>query len=282
MSEKWRERILAAILAAVMALLGIQTATTVSGCGKAPPAPECPEPKPDPKPDPKPEPEPEPEPQPPGEPQKAIGRVIMAGGYCSGTILGPPRPDKRHMILSAAHCFKGVNERINFQTLHDIAQVRSFHCTVVAIDRKSDVAILVSDDPQQGLPWVRVADSTPSVNTEIWHAGFGRHNPGNLERGRVLAAPNRDNQVQYWLSVSPGDSGGGIMFNERGEVLSPVCCTTRLDGPGNVWGGSPEVINRMLTSPANFSEDLVPIEMPPPPKDQAIKQDPPGMEDPKK
>lgn len=242
-------------------LLGMPVATVAfRGCWQPPQV----------QPEPKPEPEPEPEPQPPGDPVKAIGRVIMSGGYCSGTILGPPRPDKRHMILSAAHCFKGVNEKINFQTLHNAGEVRSFSCTVVAINRQSDVAILVTDDAQPGLPWVKVAKETPPVNTEIFHAGFGRHVPGNVEKGRVLAAPNRDGQVQYWLSVSPGDSGGGIMFTAQGEVLSPVCCTTRLDGPGNVWGGAPEVVNKMLTSPANYSEDLVPVEMPPPPKDEAI------------
>jgi hypothetical protein len=263
--EPWRS-LLIAVLAGVIAMLGGSASTQVMGChrGQPPAVPTCPPTQPAP-------PEPKPEPSPTDEPIKAIGRIVMSGGYCSGTVVGPLREDGHAVIVSAAHCFKSVNEKCTFHTLHDAGRVRSFPATVIAMDRKSDAAILVSDSPQPDLHWVVMAEKTPPPNSPIWHAGFGRHVPGNVEKGRVLAAPNSDNQVQYWLSVSPGDSGGGILVDANGHLLSPVCCTTRLDAPGNVWGASPEQVQRMLRSPASFLADLVPQQMPAPPAHQAIK-----------
>jgi hypothetical protein len=262
-----REKLLEGLRAGLLAFLGVFFAIPVStvafrGCAKIdPPGQRPPDSQPD---------TPEADPTPPSEPIRAIGRVVMSGGYCSGTVIGPPRPDGIVKIVSAAHCFTRVNEKVTFHTLHE-PNVRSFQCTVISIDRTSDAAILISDVPQSGLTWVPLATETPPAGTDIWHAGFGRHIPGNVEKGRVLAKPNAKGQTQYWLSVSPGDSGGGIMFNSKGELLSPVCCTTRLDGPGNVWGAAPEVLVKMVLQPANFVDDLKPAEMPAPPLEEAVR-----------
>ena len=268
-ADPWRSLFIA-ILAAVITLLGGTTATQVRGGGCYSPPPPVIVPPPPPtvpappatKPDP--EPAPPPKPEPTKEPIRAVVRVIMSGGYCSGTIVGAPRKDGTVTIVTAAHCLRAVGERVTLHTLHDTGNTRSFAATAIAIDRTADAAILVSESPQPGLPWLPLATETPEVNTAIWHAGFGQDQPGNVEKGRVLAKPNRDGQTQYWLSVSPGDSGGGIMLDSQGRLLSPVCCTTNLAAPGNVWGAAPEVLQRMLSAPASFVGDLQPVAMPTP------------------
>jgi hypothetical protein len=260
MKFDWRktlDKLWPALVAALLTALGVPICSQVSGCrgGTCPPAPP-PSTKPVP-----PAPEP-PDPTPPAEPIQAIGQVRMKGGYCSGTVVGPPRTDKHWIIVSAAHCFKGVGEKVTFVTRSG----RGMACSVVAIDRRADGAILITDDAQSDMPWVKVAMQTPPVGSAIWHAGYGVHNPKNVEQGKVLAAPNSQGQTRYRLSVSQGDSGGGIMFNDKGELLSPVCCTTRLSGLGDVWGASPEVVQRMLAAPTEFNDELPPVQMPPPPK----------------
>ena len=102
----------------------------------------------------------------------------------------------------------------------------------------------------------------PRLADGRWHIVTAAH----VENGQVLAAPNRDEQIRYRLSVSPGDSGGGIMTDASGRLLSPVCCTTCLGCPGDVWGASPTVIKRMIAKPTEFV-DLLPVAMPPPPKE---------------
>lgn len=190
---------------------------------------------------------------------KAIGKLAMNGSSCSGTVVGPPRGDGKRTILSAAHCVKRVGENVTFFP-RDASPVR---CTVIAIDRTTDISLILTDAAST-LPYVLVADSTPSVGSPIWHAGFGQDNPANKEVGTVSSLPNTQGQVRYRLSVSPGDSGGGIMLDANGHVLSPVCCTTCLGCIGDVWGGSPENIHRMLKSNVDFL-DLPPATMPPPP-----------------
>lgn len=65
----------------------------------------------------------------------------------------------------------------------------------------------------------------------------------------------------FSLSVSPGDSGGGICVDGSGRLISPVCCTTHLAAVGQVYGARPEIVRQMLLSPASFVS-LSPMEMP--------------------
>jgi hypothetical protein len=194
------------------------------------------------------------------DPWKAIGKIAMQGGYCSGTVVAPRREDGRYRIVSAAHCFKQVGERASFIQRDGTARP----ITVIAIDRRADIAICSTETGQGAMASTDISLGTPPVGHKIWHGGYGRHLPGNKEVGTVLSSPNADNQVKYRLSVSPGDSGGGIITDDTGALLSPVCCTTRLDGPGEVWGGSPEKIRQMIATPTDYI-DLPPMEMPPPP-----------------
>lgn len=249
--QQWQV-IITAVLTATLTILGSLGVVQVSGCGKGvlPPVPDPDNPPDTAKPD----------------PWNAIGKIAMQGGYCSGTTVGPRMQDGRWRIVSAAHCFKQVGETATYVTRQGVSR----KITVMAIDRKADIAICMTDQGQGVMAHTLVAAATPEVGAKIWHGGYGRHIPGNREDGTVLSRPNQDGQVKYRLSVSPGDSGGGIVVDGDGMLLSPVCCTTRLDGPGEVWGGSPEQIRRMLATPTDFI-DLPPIEMPPPPKEMPAK-----------
>lgn len=238
-----------ALLAALLAALGIVVPFKVSGCGPAPTVPTCPTPPGPPTP---------PEPK-PGDPLAAIGRLAMAGGYCSATVVNPPDASGRRVLVTAAHCVKRVGESATFVPR---SESRSVPCSVVAIDRQADIAIVATDGPQPDLAFLRIAVQTPAVGSEVMHCGFGRDRPGNVERGTVTSGVLSNGQVRYRLSVSPGDSGGGICLTATGELLSPVCCTSAF-GPavGDTYGGAPERVRAMLERPAAFI-DLPPVEMP--------------------
>lgn len=243
--EPWRS-VIVAVLTALLTIMGGVGVTQVSSCRSVVPPPA---PDPD---------------KPPDtgrvDAWNAIGKIAMSGGYCSGTVIGPRRDDGRYTIVSAAHCFKQVGERATFIQREGTSRP----VTVIAIDRRADIALCRTDTGQGDMAYTLVADRTPAWGTKVWHGGYGRHNPGNKEAGNFVTGPNPDGQNEYEISVSPGDSGGGIVADANGHLLSPVCCTTRLDGFGRVWGGSPEKIRQMLATPTDFI-DLPPIEMPPPP-----------------
>lgn len=251
------------IIVILGAFLGTTGATQVSGCGKGPP----------------PEPQNPDKPPPVGkrDPWNAIGKLTFDGGYCSGTVIGPRMEDGRWIVVTAAHCNSRPGTSATFVQRSGIS--RRVHC--VAVNRAADIAIYHTEANQGEMSYTDLAGWTPPPDTKVFHGGFGRHLPGNREEGRVISLPNADGQVQYELSVSPGDSGGGICMDADGALLSPVCCTTRLDGPGRVWGGSPEMIKRMIVTPTEYIDlppipmpkvdaagnPIIPKEMPPPKKD---------------
>lgn len=192
---------------------------------------------------PKPLPEKSPEKAPPPEvapptfhPLAAIGRIQFGSAGCTATVIFPQRTDGQYDVLTAHHCI-ARQPKEGRMVLRD---GRSFAVRVRVSDPTSDIAWLVSVGAPGDLPTCRLAKASPSPGTEVWHAGFGSHLPGNIEKGTYTAGPNSEGQSEYRLSVSPGDSGGGIIRHDTGECLSPVCCTTRLAGIGRVWGGSPE------------------------------------------
>lgn len=262
MKFDWKEflgRLWPALLAALLAGLGLSTPMMVRGCRQPdlpPPQPAPPEPSP---PNPRPPEPPKPEPS-RVDAWKSIGRLAMERSFCSGTVVGPRRSDGRWYVVSAAHCFDRVGQAATFIP----REGASFRCSVQGIDRRSDCAVLVSDTAIEVLYHTFVSDSDPAAGTVVWHGGYGQDRPGNKESGQVVRGPNQDGQVQYRVSVSPGDSGGGIVVDASGRLLSPVCCTTCLGCTGDVWGAGPAVIKRMLAAPTDYI-DLPPATMPPPP-----------------
>lgn len=249
----WRQVAIAVLTALIAALGGGGTVIGWQGCN--PPAPPIVGPPPT---------EPPPEQPPVTDPREAVGKLLLQSSFCSATAIGPRRGDGRWNMVSAAHCFRGgpgVGRRGQYVTRSGV----SIPVTCVAIDETADIAILITDERYEKIEYVMVAENTPQIGTSIQHHGFGQHIPGNTEQGQVLAAPNQQGQVRYRLSVSPGDSGGGILTTAGGMLLSPVCCTTCLGCVGDVWGGSPERIRRMVSNPTLYI-DLPPAVMPPPPK----------------
>jgi len=194
---------------------------------------------------------------PAANPLDALGRLAMSGGYCSATPITPLGSDGTQTLLSAAHCVKSVGETCQFFTRAG----RMVRVSVKSINREADACLLVTEELREPLPYLLIATETPAVGTAVFHAGFGTHVPGNVERGRILQRDTGSGQVMFELSVSPGDSGGGICVDSSGRLISPVCCTTRIAAVGQVFGARPEVVLKMVLSPASFV-DLPPMQMP--------------------
>ena len=190
-------------------------------------------------------------------PLDALGRLAMAGGYCSATPVTPLGKDGKQTLLSAAHCVKSVGESCQFFTRAG----RMVKASVTAINRQADACLLVTEELKEPLPYLLVATETPATGTTVFHSGFGVDVPGNVEKGRILQRDTGSGQVMFSLSVSPGDSGGGICVDGSGRLVSPVCCTTHLAQVGQVYGARPEVVRQMMMSPASFIS-LPPQEMP--------------------
>jgi Trypsin-like peptidase domain len=195
--------------------------------------------------------------QPPPQPAAAIIRLSWSGVGCTGTIIGPRRDDGRYWILTAAHCVKAIGQAGQGFLLDG----RVISTVVVNLDRQADCAWLVTGSNDNLYPFAELAETTPPVGTKVWHAGYGVHNPGNREAGVVAAPPNSDGQIEFRLSVSSGDSGGGILIDADGEVVSCVCCTTNRGGPGRVWGTSPQRARAIQTQRMRLDE-WEPLEIP--------------------
>lgn len=178
------------------------------------------------------------------DPTSAIGKVQMGNGYCSGTVVTDLDDSGRQFVLSAAHCFSSVGEGCEFRSRGG----RVVAGRVVGIDKRSDAAIVLIRPGREPLPWVPLAAKIPVVGSPVYHAGYGFDSPQNREDGTVSGGLTSDGKLQYRLSVSNGDSGGGIIASSSGEVLSPVCCTTRIAGTGDVFGASPLRCLEMLTA----------------------------------
>lgn len=169
------------------------------------------------------------------DPVAAIGRISMGNVGCTATIIGPiDDDDKEIAILTAAHCIK--QGQSGTMVLKD-GRKFSFKC--VSRDAASDAAWLVAPRPEGAVPFALLAKGPPEKGAAVWHQGYGVDKPGNLEKGTYQGVSSDGRQLVFHLSVSSGDSGGGIIATEAGEVLSPVCCTQRLSGPGQVWGATP-------------------------------------------
>lgn len=242
-----RERLIAAIIAGLMAFLGALTAgrmvtlTAPVQDGAQPVAETAQPPKP---------------PQGP-DPLNAVVRITRPGVGCSATIIGPRRDDGRYWVLTAAHCVTSANER---WTAH-LRRGGSVGWTVVSLNRAADYAWGVTDTTGMDLPWAELAPDAPPVGTPVWHAGFGTHEPGNREAGRVTAGTNTDGQVELEISVSTGDSGGGVVMDPTGRVIAVVCCTSAPGKRARVLGASPVAARRGQTSLA-LDDTWAPIPIP--------------------
>lgn len=175
----------------------------------------------------------------PSDPIQALGRIRFGNAGCTATIIGPRRSDGRWDILTAAHCVSGVGAR-GSMTLKD---GRTLGITIVVHQRGPDLAWAVTDDATLAdLPWVKLATGNPPVGTKVWHAGYGVDRPTNREDGEIAANEDGNGQLRMILSVSSGDSGGGIFRTDTNEVISTVCCTSGMARRVSMWGASTRAI----------------------------------------
>jgi hypothetical protein len=211
----------------------------VEGCGPVPPRPE---------------------PKPPGkaDPVQAIGKLRFGNAGCTATVIGPRRGDGKWDILTASHCTGGVGSRGSF-TLKD---GRILAVTVAARNADSDLTWLVTDAALDDLPFANLAAKNPPVGTEVWHMGYGIDKPGNREEGRVVGPETPDGQLQFGLSVSSGDSGGGIFRADTDELVAVVCCTTERGRKTLMFGGSAEQAARLRPVSKTDADAWEPLAIP--------------------
>jgi hypothetical protein len=182
----------------------------------------------------------------------ALGVVAVAPGAVGQQPIAWPDD------VSAAHCVSGVGARGTL-TLKD---GRSFGIRVVAYHKTPDVTWCVTEDEVKDLPYALIAESNPPVDTPVWHMGFGVDKPGNREDGTVAERENAQGQLRMVLSVSSGDSGGGIFRSDTNELVSVVCCTSGMARKVSMWGCSAEVARRTRPKPAEADEAWVPVPIP--------------------
>lgn len=170
-----------------------------------------------------------------GKAADAIGRIQFGRYGCTATVIGPIGDgDEIVDVLTAAHCVK----------LGDVGRMqlkdgRTLDVKCVARDAKHDVAWLQATKPTEEIAWLELAEVPPPPGTPVWHQGYGVDQPANVERGQVSGSSKDGKDVYFELSVSSGDSGGGIICTTDNRVISPVCCTTCLGCYGSVRGGAP-------------------------------------------
>lgn len=203
---------------------------TITGSKKPAPPEINPRPTP-PETNPRPKPPEGTEPKP--NPAKALGRITFGNSGCTATPIWPRRPDGRWDIITAAHCMAGVGSRGVFYTQDG----RKIPVRVTVHERSSDLAWLVTEEPVDHLEYAVLARSMPPAGTKVWHAGYGVDKPGNREEGTLVSPDAGNNQATYLISVSSGDSGGGIFRDDTGEWLGAVCCTRAKGVRATVWAG---------------------------------------------
>ncbi|HXG09472.1 MAG TPA: trypsin-like peptidase domain-containing protein [Gemmataceae bacterium] len=205
---------------------------------------------------------PKPDPKPPGsgklDPVNAIGRIRFGNAGCTATVIGPRRPDGRWDVLTAAHCVAGVGQRGTL-TLKD---GRTLGLRVVAHHKTPDVAWCVTEEEVADLPYALIAARNPEPGTPIWHMGYGVDQPGNREDGTVVEGENGQGQLRMILSVSSGDSGGGIFRSDTNELVSVVCCTSSMGRKVSTWGCSAEVAQRTRPRQTDAEEAWTPVVIP--------------------
>ena len=236
------------ILVAILAMAGSYLGSIEIGKGNSPATPTTPATPT----------QPVPPPAQVARPSEAIGKIQIGTFGCSATVMMPRLPSGEYDVSSAAHCvpqgFKNGIMRLD--------NGKQFGIVLLAIDRESDCAWFRTVGDVGELPACHLADSLPAVGDPVWHQGYGEHQPRNREDGIVVAPSTGKGQSQYRISVSSGDSGGGIICDKTGKLLSTVCCTTHRNVKGDVWGCNVESLKRLRPKTNVNALEWSPIDIP--------------------
>lgn len=254
--QAFKSRITRLLIAAILAALAGGGTVAFRGCGGSTPPPSTAPASPPSTPPPLSPPLPPFIPK--FDPINAVCRIQFGNAGCSATVIGIPLPDGRRQLLTAAHCLRG-------QPTEGVAYFRDGRS--VRIRQQGhwdgpDVGWLITDLPQPDLPYTLLSEVNPVAGQKVYHCGFGVDVPGNREDGTVVQPDNGQGQTQYRISVSSGDSGGGIAFDSNGHVLSPVCCTTAKGRVADVWGATVAECKRLRPGPVLTDDGWTPIEIP--------------------
>lgn len=203
---------------------------------------------------------PPPPPKKAADPVQATCKLRFGNSGCTATVVAPRRADGRWEALTASHCTGEVGSKGRI-TLKD---GRSFTVTVVARNRSADLSWLVTDEAPEDMPHALLATSNPTAGVKVWHQGYGVDRPGNRESGNVQGGPSATGQLAFKLSVSSGDSGGGIFREDTGELVAAVCCTTGMGRQVTMFGGSCTTAIAMRPKSEDLTLEL-PARMPDPP-----------------
>ncbi len=84
--------------------------------------------------------------------------------------------------------------------------------------------------------------------------GYGVDLPGNREDGEVTVSEQPDGKTSFVLSVSPGDSGGGIFRDDTGELVGTVCCTSAFARRASMSAGGVSAIRKLRPGVVRFDE----------------------------
>lgn len=191
-------------------------------------------------------------------PRESLLRVTFGNAGCTAAVVGPRRSDGRYWVACAAHCVSSVGQRGQGVTRDG----RRIDLTVKAIDRTSDCSWMSTDSDSQELPFIMLATSPPPAGTRVWVAGYGVHAPGVQRFGTVTSGPGPNGQVQYRIAVSSGDSGGPIVNDQTGELLSVVCCTSSFGQDGRVFGAGPSALAALRPTTLPTSAEWVALPIP--------------------
>ena len=213
--------------------------------------------------DPKQEPKPDPNPEKDGklDAVKALGRIQFGSASCTATVIYPRRADGRWDVLTASHCVPGVGAKGVLNTKDG----KKLAVRVVVHEETPDVAWMVTEDATVAdLFYAKVAATNPAAGVKVWHAGYGVDVPNNREDGEVLYPEQPDGKTTFNLSVSPGDSGGGIFRSDTNELVATVCCTSRLAEKARMSAGGVNAIRKARPGVVRFDELPEPraVEMP--------------------
>lgn len=160
--------------------------------------------------------------------------VLQAHASGTGTNIDDPDDPNRDYVVTANHVVDRTNEPV---TITD-AEGRKSRGRVIARDKDADLALIQVEPPRPNRTVATIAAAPKPIGTAIYHHAHGMHRPQNLETGTVRTTYRTDGQDTFTLSVSAGDSGGGIFDAETGELVAVIAATTAKNRDAIVFAGN--------------------------------------------